>query len=402
MLKVLWITSVYPSGQKPGEGVFHETQVQALRMLGMDVTVICPLPVNPAPLRLLKKKYRQIRSVPEYEERKGVPVYRPPYMALPGQLKWAQPHRRIAKAVLRAIEKHGLAPDMIHAHFAMPSGGAAAVVSERLKVPYILTLHGSDVNIYPHYSKSAFQAFQKAVRSASDVLSVSDVLKERTKELTGVESSVLPIGVNLDRFQKPSASKGELREKYGLPTDKKLLAFVGRLVKGKGVAELAEAVRQLDDSYTAVFIGDGSEKQQIRQKAGDQAILTGQVANQEISEYLAASDLFVLPSYSEGMPTVVIEALALKVPVLCTSVGGVPSLFGKHQHLLVKPRSVADLKAAVIDYMEGGKWQKDIAEELYQKVYEHYDASQNAKALKKRYESILHDMNKKPYDGVDL
>lgn len=54
-MKVLWITSVYPSSQKPGEGVFHETQVQALYMQGVDVTVICPLPVNPAPLRLLKK-----------------------------------------------------------------------------------------------------------------------------------------------------------------------------------------------------------------------------------------------------------------------------------------------------------------------------------------------------------
>lgn len=200
--------------------------------------------------------------------------------------------------------------------------GAAAVVSQKLKVPYVLTLHGSDVNIYPHYSKGAFRAFETAVHSAAKVLAVSEALKAKTKEMTGAESSVLPIGVNLDRFQKPSASTLELREKLGLPQDKKLLTFVGRLVKGKGVAELAEAVRQLDDSYRAVFIGDGPEKQNIRQIAGEKAVLTGQVANHEISEYLAASDLFVLPSYSEGMPTVVIEALALKVPVLCTAVGG--------------------------------------------------------------------------------
>lgn len=79
MLKVLWMTSVYPSDRKPGEGVFHETQVQALRKLGIDVTVICPSPVNPAPLRVLKKQYRSIRNVPDYEERNGVSVYRPPY-----------------------------------------------------------------------------------------------------------------------------------------------------------------------------------------------------------------------------------------------------------------------------------------------------------------------------------
>ncbi|MEC1648749.1 teichuronic acid biosynthesis protein TuaC [Bacillus halotolerans] len=388
-MKVLWITSVYPSSQKPGEGVFHETQVQALHMQGVDVTVICPLPVNPAPLRLLKKKYRQARTVPEYEERKGIPVYRPSYTALPGQLKWAQPHRRIAKSVLRTIEKHSLAPNLIHAHFAMPSGGTAAVVAQRLKVPYVLTLHGSDVNIYPYYSKGAFRAFDTAVHAAAKVLAVSEALKVKTKEMTGAECSVLPIGVNLDNFQKPSASTLELREKLGLPKDKKLLTFVGRLVKGKGVAELAEAVMLLDDSYRAVFIGDGPEKQHIRQIAGEKAILTGQVANLEISEYLAASDLFVLPSYSEGMPTVVIEALALKVPVLCTAVGGVPSLFGKYEHLLIKPRSASSITEAVKGYLEVGTWQEVIAEELYQTVLDDYDAFQNAGKLLDVYEDVV-------------
>ncbi|NLS42019.1 glycosyltransferase family 4 protein [Bacillus subtilis] len=388
-MKVLWITSVYPSSQKPGEGVFHETQVQALYMQGVDVTVICPLPVNPAPLRLLKKKYRQARTVPEYEERKGIPVYRPPYRALPGQLKWAQPHRRIAKSVLSTIEKYSLAPNLIHAHFAMPSGGAAAVIAQRLKVPYVLTLHGSDVNIYPHYSKGAFRAFDMAVHASAKVLAVSDALKAKTKEMTGAECSVLPIGVNLDNFRKNSASTLELREKLGLPKDKKLLTFVGRLVKGKGVAELAEAVRSLDDSYRAVFIGDGPEKQHIRQIAGEKAILKGQVANLEISEYLAASDLFVLPSYSEGMPTVVIEALALKVPVLCTSVGGVPSLFGKHEHLLIEPRSPSSITEAVKGYLEVGTWQEVIAEELYQKVLDDYDAFQNAGKLLDVYKDVV-------------
>ncbi|MDO3659842.1 glycosyltransferase family 4 protein [Bacillus sp. C28GYM-DRY-1] len=388
-MKVLWITSVYPSSQKPGEGVFHETQVQALQMQGVDVTVICPSPVNPAPLRLLKKKYRQVQTVPEYEERKGIPVYRPPYTALPGQLKWAQPHPRIAKSVLRVIEKEGLTPNLIHAHFAMPSGGAAAIVSQRLKVPYVLTLHGSDVNIYPHYSKGAFRAFETAVHAAAKVLAVSEALKVKTKEMTDTESLVLPIGVNQNQFQKPSASTLELREKLGLPKDKKLLTFVGRLVKGKGVAELAEAVRQLDDSYRAVFIGDGPEKQNIRQIAGEKAVLTGQVANHEISEYLAASDLLVLPSYSEGMPTVVIEALVLKLPVLCTAVGGVPSLFGKHEHLLIKPRSVSSITEAVKGYLEGENWQEVITEELYQTVQEDYDAFQNASKLLNVYEGVV-------------
>ncbi|MGB9944119.1 glycosyltransferase, partial [Bacillus subtilis] len=101
------------------------------------------------------------------------------------------------------------------------------------------------------------------------------------------------------------------------------------------------------------------------------------------------SDLFVLPSYSEGMPTVVIEALALKVPVLCTAVGGVPSLFGKHEHLLIKPRSASSITEAVKGYLEVGTWQEVIAEELYQTVLDDYDAFQNAGKLLDVYKDVV-------------
>lgn len=76
-MKILWITSVYPSSMKPGEGVFHETQVQELQKLGLDIIVICPRPFHSAPVRMLKKTYRKKDARPEYEIRKGIPVYRP-------------------------------------------------------------------------------------------------------------------------------------------------------------------------------------------------------------------------------------------------------------------------------------------------------------------------------------
>lgn len=68
-MKILWITSVYPSSLKPGEGVFHETQVQELLKLGLDITVICPRPFHPAPVRMLKKAYR--KRMPDQNMRYG-------------------------------------------------------------------------------------------------------------------------------------------------------------------------------------------------------------------------------------------------------------------------------------------------------------------------------------------
>lgn len=388
-MNVLWITSSYPSEQNPGMGIFHETQAQSLKKLGIHVEVICPKPVNLPFIRGLKKQYRMNENVPAYEIRNGIPVHRPSYRAYPGQLKWAQPHKRIAGAVLGTMKANSIKPDLIHAHFAMPSGGAAAVVSESAAVPYVLTLHGSDVNVYPHYSKSAYQAFLLAVRSASAVLAVSKELKEKAEEMAGVSSTFLPIGVDLHRFQKPKLDKKELRLANGLPADKIILTFVGRLVKEKGVFELAEAVKRLGSQYFAVFIGDGPEKEALQSILGDKAKFTGQIANTLVTEYLALSDLFVLPSYREGMPTVVIEALALEIPVLSTAVGGVPSLFGRHEHLLVNPRSVDELLEAIAAFTEKDGYPPEIAKELHEQVRLEYDADRNAKSLADHYQKAL-------------
>lgn len=384
-MKILWITSVYPSSMKPGEGVFHETQVQELQKLGLDITVICPRPFHSAPVRMLKKAYRKKDARPEYEIRKGIPVYRPFYRAVPGQLKWAQPHRRIASSVLKTMKQHDLHPDLIHAHFAMPSGGAAAVVSESAQIPYVLTLHGSDVNVYPHYSKGAFKAFKRAVGSASVVLAVSHKLQEEAKKLSGFDSSVLPIGIQLSRFQGNEETKEEIRKRLGLPLDQRLAVYVGRLVREKGIFELSEAIESLQDSPKAVFVGDGPAKSTLTQKGH---IVTGQVPNHQVRDYLLAADLFVLPSYSEGMPTVVIEALALRVPVICTDVGGVSSLFGKHQHLLIKPKSAQALAEAITRYEHEQIWKPEVADDLYETVQAQFDAGKNAKALHHQYQTV--------------
>ena len=198
-MKILWITSVYPSKEQPGNGVFHETQVQALKKLGLSITVICPTPQNHAVIRTLKKTYKR-KSLPFFEVRNGVEVYRPIYTALPGQLRWAQPDKRIAKAVLETIQDKQIQFDMIHAHFAMPSGGAAHIVSRELEKPWLLTLHGSDVHVYPSFSRSANRAFQRSVHAADEVVAIGRNLAEAAQKKTGRKSIVLPIGINLSEF----------------------------------------------------------------------------------------------------------------------------------------------------------------------------------------------------------
>ncbi|MCY9672706.1 glycosyltransferase [Bacillus pumilus] len=388
-MKVLWLTSVYPSEKHPSEGVFHETQVQELLKQGIQVTVICPNPVNPPVLRMLKASYRQKIDLPEQEVRNGVTVYRPHYTALPGQLKWAQPSKRIAAAVLGAMKRYQLSPDFIHAHFAMPSGGAAAVIQTETQIPYLLTLHGSDVNVYPGYSKGAHDAFETAVKQASAVLTVSEELAKKTNDMTKVEAKCLPLGIPLQSFSKTEEDQQGIREKLGLPLHDKLVVFVGRLVKEKGLLELADAVSGMD-GVKAVFVGKGPLAKELTERAGASIILPGQVPNDQVKDFLVAADLFALPSYSEGMPTVVLEALALKVPVIATRVGGLPTLFSSYQHLLVDPHSVNQLKEAIHAYLYENRWNEQVKSDLYQIVHTEYSSVNNTKQLIQQYEKVLH------------
>ncbi|MCM3026680.1 glycosyltransferase [Bacillus safensis] len=387
-MKVLWLTSVYPSEKHPSEGVFHETQVQELLKQGIEVTVICPNPVNPPVLRMLKSSYRQKRDLPEQEVRSGVTVYRPPYPALPGQLKWAQPSKRIAASVLRAMQRHQLSPDFIHAHFAMPSGGAAAVIQKETKIPYLLTLHGSDVNVYPGFSKGAQAAFETAVKQASAVLTVSEELAKKTNEMTKVEAKCLPLGIPLKSFSRTEEDQEGIRKHLGLPLQDKLVVFVGRLVKEKGLLELADAVSSME-GVKAVLVGKGPLAKELTERAEASIILPGQVPNEQVRDYLMAAELFTLPSYSEGMPTVVLEALALKVPVIATRVGGLPSLFSTYQHLLVEPRSTSQLKEAIHACLYENRWNEQVKNDLYETVHTEYSSEHNAKHLIQQYEKVL-------------
>ncbi|HCO81315.1 glycosyltransferase [Bacillus sp. (in: firmicutes)] len=387
-MKVLWLTSVYPSEKHPSEGVFHETQVQELVKQGVEVSVICPTPVNPPIFRMLKASYRQRKDLPQQEVRCGVPVYRPPYTALPGQLKWAQPSKRIAASVLRTMERYELSPDFIHAHFAMPSGGAAAVIKKEANIPYLLTLHGSDVNVYPTYSQGALAAFKAAVKQASAVLTVSEELAKKTHDMTEVDAQCLPLGIPLKSFSRTLGDQTAIRKQIGLPLHDKLVVYVGRLVKEKGLLELAEAVSGME-GVKVVFVGKGPLAKELTERAGESIILPGQVPNEQVKHYLMAADLFALPSYSEGMPTVVLEALALKMPVIATRVGGLPSLFSTYQHLLIEPRSTSQLKEAIHAYLYENRWNEQVKNDLHHIVHTDYSSSHNAKLLIQQYEKVL-------------
>lgn len=136
---------------------------------------------------------------------------------------------------------------------------------------------------------------------------------------------VLRRGIDKAAFNPARRDRARLAQTFGIPADRPVLLFVGRLEQGKSVLTLAEACRQLLDrgrDLSVLLAGEGSEAPAIRAMLGDHAALPGTVDPQTLAWLYASADLFVFPSRIEESPNVVLEAKASGLPVVVAPGGG--------------------------------------------------------------------------------
>lgn len=391
-MNLLWLVSKYPNSLNPVDGAFHIDIVESLAKKGIDISVVAPVPYIPPFIPALSKKIKIYKQLPYYEYQSDIKIYRPGYFGYYKHLHYGAIHKFMFFAVKNIFRKESRQscnqkPDLIHAHFAYPFGLLAMKLSKLWNVPYLLTLHGTDVNEYPLYNKISFNRFQKAIHNASTVIAVSKALSERTEALTGRKPKVIPIGINLNNYVNfPSGSV--LRKRLKLPQDNFIVLFVGQYIEKKAIKILLKAISTLGQkNVLGVFCGDGPLNDLINSSTG--IISLGSQSHEMIPLIMSAANLLVLPSYDEGMPTVLIEAGAAGLPVIATNVGGIPDLLAYGRGLLIEPGSVKAIVEAInkvrSDYQSAlqrtGKLKKYV--ELY------YNSDKNAEIILKEYKKIL-------------
>jgi teichuronic acid biosynthesis glycosyltransferase TuaC len=244
-------------------------------------------------------------------------------------------------------------PDAILAYFIYPQGCAAVSIGERLKIPVILGARGSDLlRISDPFAK---WQISRALRSAAAVTGVSQDLVQHAIRLgADPEHSVCILnGCHKSIFHP--RDKRTARRALGLDEDQQHILFVGRLVQLKGIQDLIHALALLKNRSRPVkllCVGQGPMERDLSALAGrlgvnDQVVFAGPKRNDEIGDWLGAADLLCLPSYSEGSPNVILEALSSGRPVVASAVGGIPDLIDDRCGILVPPRSPDRLAAAL-------------------------------------------------------
>jgi len=381
---VAFLVTGYPTPSGSTEGVFHRTLAEALTRAGAQVDVVAPLPRVPWPLPRVAAKWRDYESVP-YAYRLGeVSVRRPRYWQLPKRNYLGIGHRSFARCLRESLTRR---PDLVHAHFAYPCGLGALEAAAEWSVPVVLTLHGSDVNLLAERSRRSRRQFEKAVQGATLVTAVSEALVDRTERLTGRRPVVMPIGTPLARYTD-LPSREIARERLGLPRDRRIALFVGSLLPLKGVSLLLEALASLPrQDVVGVFVGDGPLRPEVEK--APRVIATGPVPNERIPTYLRAADILVLPSFSEGMPTVLVEAGAAGLPVVASDVGGIRELLGDGRGSIVPAGDRPALVRAIDSVLSGEAEAAERANRLREYVARNYDADENARRTLGIYDSLL-------------
>lgn len=388
MTEVVWITRTYPWREQPTFGFFYQTQARALARLGLQITVACPTPMAPWPLPRLRDRWRIYAEAPAWAVDEGVTVIRPRYPNVPGEPSWARPDSLVSRSMWRARDEWAGAK-VIHGHYSV-TGLAAWRLARRTGIPYVLTFHGSDMNSWPDEHPERLDDLRQAVSGASAVIAVSQALADRVYSVTGVAATPLPLGSDHRSMARSAIGRREARTELGVGDDDILVLFVGNLNVQKGVRELIDALVQLGPPFRGVLIGAGPLAGYGMDTVGSDAVIDyrGARDHDAVIRAMSGADVFVLPSYTEGMPTVLVEAGSMRLPVIASRVGGIPELLGEDRGVLLPEVSPEYLKAALLAFVADRDAARASADRLHDVVLDRYDVDRNASRLLDLYRSV--------------
>ena len=252
-------------------------------------------------------------------------------------------------------------PDLILNYWLYPEGYSAVRVGRRLGVPVIVGAIGSDVRrIGDAYIG---HLVRKTLTDAAGVITVSEELRQRTIAMGVPAGRVTAILNGCDGTVFRPGDRDEARRSLGLDLSAEMVLYAGNLLPTKGLSELTEAfvgLARVRPNLRLVLVGEGmlGDKVQARARAagiGDRLAMPGAQESVKVAQWMRACDVFCLPSYSEGCPNVVIEALSCGRPVVATDVGGVPELVNEACGRLVPARNSEKLQSA-LDAALSARW----------------------------------------------
>ena len=317
------------------------------------------------------------KNVQMFEIKPFVTIYRVPHsLSLP------------LREIHRLIKEQDV--QVVHALMDYSTNTAAAsVVAKAARLPFVYNVQGMGTRtnrfIVDILAESYDWTLERFIsQNAKKLILLSKSLISRTRKL-GVPDknvTVIPSGVDCFRFNPTNAKVKEkaahLQNNLQIQPDDFVVGYVGRLVPAKGLIHLLEAVAKIRKTHSNIvllIVGEGAEKAKLAERANALGINAHFVGYQtDTPPYYSLMDTFVLPSFFEGLPGAVLEAMAMQKPIVATNVGGTADLvYTSENGFLVSPGNSAEIASALEELGSNvdlqarmGKTSREIVEKSFQ------------------------------------
>jgi glycosyltransferase involved in cell wall biosynthesis len=338
-VRILAVTNLYPNPAQPHRATFNRHQFQ---LLNQDH----PLHVI-APVAWTERRRFAKTAIPFRTTLDGITVDHPTYYFTPrvGRRYYGPMMRRsIRNAFHRAIVE--FQTEIVFAPWIYPDGWAAWHLAREQRLPVVLQAHGSDVKLLQEHPGRRAGTIQAAC-NADGVVAVSHDIARDLAQLGVPRERILVNHDGVDPALFHPGDRAAAKAKLNL-MGKPVVLFVGNLVAVKAVDRLFKACGGL--KVKLVIVGEGPLKAPLQQLAKQRMLdvtWTGAIPLETLPDYYRAADCFVLPSRSEGVPNVLLEASACGTPWVASNVGGIGEIAHLGPSTLVPSGDIAALRSAI-------------------------------------------------------
>jgi glycosyltransferase involved in cell wall biosynthesis len=355
-MRILAITNLYPNPFQPTRATFNRQQIRGLAK-EHKIAVIAPILWTDELSARMRGKDGLAKD--RRWQCDGLPIYHPHYFYPPYVFRrWYGKcfETSIASVFDRVCAEHK--PELVFAPWAYPDGWAACELGHRAGLPVVLKLHGSDILTLRRYPER-FPPTLEALRRADKIIAVSQDLANHVMAL-GIEPKRIQVvydGIDQSLFHP--GSQEDARMRLRLNPSGRIILFIGNLVPVKGLEILLEActrLRQEAQPFDCYLIGEGPLRGKIQSDIQKRDLqnhvrLLGTKPHDELPDWYRAATICVLPSFSEGIPLVLLEAIACRTPFVASRVGGIPEIAHLGTCQLVAPGDAAALAGALRSFL---------------------------------------------------
>jgi len=399
MKKILAASINYPDAFNIWGSWNKEANIAISKIENISLEVLAPRPFT-LPFKWFK--YHYFSEIPLCENGTEGKIHHPRFpFLLPKKIFYPLAGDFYSSFIGSYVRKNIPDIDLIHSHHAYPDGYGLTKVCQEFNCPLVIDIHGSaffsDWLQQPLLQKKIW----KCVNHSSKVICISKKLLSNALLHAIPEEKLvyIPLGVDLERFENTSGteSTSHLKTEY---SEKIIFLFVGHLDRRKGITYLLRAIALLNADLKKkchfIIVGDGPEKGNLINEAVSLMILdcvtfTGRLEWDNLLKLYLAADVFVLPSLSEGRPTVINESMASECAIIASNVDGVPEQVTEgYNGFLVEPQNQRQLANKIEQLAEDENLLRTMGKNSKRKIVEEGITWENyARKVEKVYQDVV-------------